>query len=118
MTPTTESTLTDVAFDELERVDQYEATFTGDLDGEEITLTYALESAIESDDETIYTPEDAELDQIVVQPETYEFETDDWETVRFTATDDDGQDLFLVYVFAEAEDADENEVSLTIHSDP
>lgn len=76
MSPSTEPSLTEVTFEELERVDQYEATFTGALDGEELTLTYTLESAIGSDEQTIYTPGGAELDAVVVQPDTYEFETD------------------------------------------
>lgn len=109
--------ISEVAFDELERVDQHEATFTGTLDGEEITLTYTLESAIGANGETIYTPPATELDHIVVQPDTYEFETDDQETVRFTATDDDDQELYMVYVFMEAEDADANQVGLTINLD-
>lgn len=116
MTRSSEPTLSEVTFDELERVDQYEATFTGTVDGEEITLTYALESAIGPDGQTVYTPDDTELDHIVVQPETYEFEMDDRETVRFTATDDDGQDLFMVYVFTEAEDAEANQVGLSVNS--
>ena len=112
-------TLDDVDFDELEHVDQYGATFTGTVDGEEITLTYTLENAIEADEETaVYTPGDDELEQIVAQPETYEFETDEQNVVRFTATDDEGQDLFLVYVFSEAEDADENAVSLNVDAEP
>ena len=117
MTASTEPSLAEVTFDELESVDEYEATFTGTLDGEELTLTYALESAIGSDERTVYAPGDSELDRIVVQPDTYEFETDDRETVRFTATDDDGEDLFAVYAFAEAEDADANEVGLTVDAD-
>jgi hypothetical protein len=117
MTVSGEPSLTEVAFEELESVDQYEATFTGTLDGEELTLTYALESAVGADDQTVYTPGDSELDRVVVRPDTYEFETDDRETVRFTATDDDGEDLFAVYAFTEAEDADENEVGLTVDPD-
>ena len=117
MAPSTEPSLTEVTFDELESADQYEATFTGSLDGEELTLTFTLESAIGADEQTIYTPGDEELERVVVQPDTYEFETDDRETVRFTATDDDGEDLFVVYAFAEAEDADANEVGLTVDSD-
>ncbi|MFC4552638.1 MULTISPECIES: hypothetical protein [Halorussus] len=117
MTASSEPSLAEVTFDELESVDQYEATFTGALDDQELTLTYTVESAIGADDQTVYTPGDAELDHIVVQPDTYEFETDDRETVRFTATDDDGEDLFVVYVFAEAEDADENAVGLSVDSE-
>ncbi|WP_435175000.1 hypothetical protein [Halorussus sp. AFM4] len=117
MPPSTEPSLTEVSFDELESVDQYEATFTGGLDGEELTLTYTLESAIDADDQTVHTPGDAELERVVVQPETYEFETDDRETVRFTATDDDGEDLFMVYAFAEAEDTDANAVGLNVESE-
>lgn len=117
MTRSSEPALSEVSFDELERVDQYEATFTGTVDGAEVTLTYALESAIGSDGQTVYTPDDTELDHIVVQPETYEFETEERETVRFTATDDDGQDLFMVYVFAEAEDAEANQVGLSVNPD-
>lgn len=106
--------LTDVEFDELASVDQYEATFTGVLDGTELTLTYAPESAVGTDEgTTVHTPGDPELER-VVQPDTYEFETDDRDTVRFTATDDEGQDLFLVYGVSEAEDADENAVALNV----
>lgn len=112
-----ELTLPEVDFEELESVDRYEATFTGTVDGEEVTLTYVLESAIESDGQTILTPDETELDNLVVEPASYEFETDDRETVRFTATDDDGDDLILVYVFTEAEDADANQVSLNVDSD-
>lgn len=112
-------TLADVEFDELEGVDQYEATFTGTVDDEEVTLVYTLENAIEADEEvTVYTPGDDELEGVIVQPDTYEFETDDRDTVRFTATDDEGQDLFLVYVFSEAEDSDANAVSLNVDPEP
>lgn len=117
MSSSTEPPLSEVTFEELESVDRYEATFTGTVDEKDITLTYALESAIEGDGETIYTPNDAELEHIVVQPETYEFETDDQETVRFTATGDDDQNLAMVYVFTEAEDADANQVNLRIDTD-
>ena len=113
-----DTTLDDVAFDEFESVDQYEATFTGTLDGEEVTVTYTLESAISADERgTVYSPGDDELERVIVQPDTYEFETADQDTGRFTATDDDGEDLLLVYVFTEAEDADENEVSLDVNAD-
>ncbi len=115
MAPTDDRALEDVEFDELERVDHYEATFTGTLDGEELTLTYALESAVGADESaTVYTPGDDELEDVVVDPESYEFEADDRETVRFTATDADRGDLFLVYAFAEAEDSDENQVGLDV----
>ena len=117
MTPSAEPSLTEVSFDEIESVDEYEATFTGAVDGKELTLTYTLESAIDADDQTVHTPGDPELEQLVVQPDTYEFETDDRETVRFTATDDDGEDLFVVYVFAEAEDTDDNAVGLSVESE-
>lgn len=111
--------LGEVTFDELERVDQYECTFTGTVDGEEITLTYTLESAIRADeDATVYTPGDDELERVVVQPDTYEFETDDRDEVRFTATDDGDQDLFMVYAFSEAEDADSNTVGLNVSPEP
>lgn len=111
-------TLGEVDFDELESVDQYEATFTGTLHGEAVTLTYTLESAVAADESaTVYTPGDDELERVTVQPATYDFESDDRETVRFTATDDDGGDLAMVYVFAEAEDADENEVGLSVDPD-
>jgi hypothetical protein len=112
---TDDPAIDDVTFDELESVDQYEATFTGALDGDEVTLTYTLESAVApEDDEAVYVPGDAELDQVLIQADSYEFETDDRETVRFGGTDDDGDDLFLTYVFAEAEDADENQVGLDV----
>lgn len=117
MSSASEPTLSEVTFEELERVDQFEATFTGTVDGEEITLTYALESAIGPDGQAIYTPDDPELDNVVAQPETYEFETDDQETVRFTATDEDGGDIFMVYAFTEAEDADANRVGLSVDTD-
>ena len=111
-------TLDEVTFDELERVDQYEATFTGTLDGEEITLTYTLESGIGTDEEaTVFVPGDEELERIVVQPESYQFETDERDEVRFEATDDEGQDLFLVYTFTEAEDSDANTVGLNVSPD-
>lgn len=64
----------------------------------------------------LYTPGDTELEEIVVSPDSYEFETNDRETVRFTVTDDEGRDLFLVYVFAEAEDTDENDVALDVNA--
>lgn len=114
MSPASDATLDDVDFDEIERVDQYEATFTGTLEGVEITLSYALESAIGEDETPVYAPGDEALEQVLVRPETYEFETDSRETVRFTASDDDGRDLFLIYVFAEAEDAADNEVGLSV----
>lgn len=107
--------LDEVTFDELERVDEYEATFTGTLDGEEITLTYTLESGIGTDEEaTVFVPGDEELEDVIVQPETYEFETDERDEVRFEATGDDDQTLFLVYAFSEAADSDENEVGLDV----
>lgn len=110
-------TLDDVDFAELESVDQYEATFTGTVGGEEITLTYVMESAVGTDEEvTVFTPGDDELEQVVVQPDAYEFETDARDTVRFAAADDEGQDLFLIYVFSEAEDSDENTVGLDVES--
>ena len=110
-----DTTLDDVEFDELESVDQYEATFTGTLDGESVTLTYTLESAIVPDeDEAVYVPGDSELEQVLIHSDTYEFETDDRETIRFTGADDDGQDLYLVYVFAQAEDTDDNQVGLEV----
>lgn len=113
-----DSGLEGVDFDQLENVDQYEATFTGTLDDEEITLTYALESAIAADESTtVYTPGDEELEHVVIQPETYEFETDDRETVRFTAIDDNDDELLLVYVFTDAEDANENPVGLDVEPD-
>ena len=112
---TDDPAIDDVTFDELESVDQYEATFTGALDGDEVTLTYTLESAVApEDDEAVYVPVDAELDQVLIQADSYGFETDDRETVRFSGTDDDGDDLFLTYVFGEAEDADENLVGLDV----
>lgn len=107
--------LDDVTFDELERVDEYEATFTGTLDGEEVSLTYTLESGIETDEEaTVLTPGDEALEDVIVQPETYEFETDERDEVRFKAVGDDEQELFLVYAFSEAEDSDENVVGLDV----
>lgn len=110
--------LGDVEFDELESANQYEATFTGTLDGEEITLTYTLESAVGADEEaTVYTPGDDALEHVVVQPDTYEFETDERDTVRFTASDEEGRDLFLLYAFAEAEDSDANAVDLNVSPD-
>lgn len=118
MVPPDDVTLDDVEFDELESVNQYEATFTGTLDGEGITLTYTLESAVGVDEEaTVYTPGDDDLEHVVVQPDTYEFETDERDTIRFTASDDEGQDLFLMYVFAKAEDADANAVDLNVSPD-
>lgn len=118
MAPQDDPTLDAVDFDELERVDQYEATFTATLDGEEITLTYALESAIGVEEEaTVYTPGDDELEDVIVQPDTYEFETDERDEVRFTATDGEERDLFLVYGFSEAEDADANRVGLSVNPD-
>lgn len=36
---------------------------------------------------------DGELERAIVHPAMDEFESDDRDTVRFTATDDDGQDL-------------------------
>lgn len=108
-------TLDEVNFDELESVNQYEATFTGTLNNEEITLTYTLESAIGTDEEaTVYTPGDDRLEQVIVRPDTYQFESDEQDEVRFTATDDEDQELFLVYVFSEAEDSDMNTVSLSV----
>lgn len=118
MTTRDDATLDEVTFDELERVDQYEATFTGTLDGEEITLTYTLESGIGTDEEaTVYAPGDEELENVVVQPDTYEFETDERDEVRFAATGDEGQDLFLMYAFSEAEDSETNAVSLDVNPD-
>ena len=112
-----DATLADVEFDELESVDQYEATFTGTLRDEEITLTYTLESAIAGDEETtVMVPGDDALEDVLIQPETYEFETDNRETLRFTGADADGEDLYLVYVFAGAEDADENAVGLDVEA--
>lgn len=107
--------LDDVDFDELESVDQYEATFTGTLEDDEVTVTYTLESAIGEDEAPVYTPGDDELENVLVQPETYEFETEARDTVRFTGTDDDGQTIFLIYVFTEAEDTEENEVGLSVN---
>lgn len=108
----------EVEFDGIESVDQYEATFTGAVDGEEVTLVYTLENAIGTEEEaTLYLPGDEELEGIVVHPDTYEFETNDRDTVRFAATDDDGDDLFLIYGLSEAEDADENAVGLSVDSD-
>lgn len=107
--------LDDVQFDELESVDSYEATFTGTLDGRELTLTYVLESAIDEDEASaVYTPGDEELEHVVVQPDTYDFEAETRETVRFVANDDEGHELFLVYVFSEAEDSNENQVDLAV----
>lgn len=114
MSTSDENAVADVELDELESVDHYEATFTGTLDGEEVTLTYTLESAIGEEGDSVYAPGDSELEDVLVYPDTYEFETDDRETVRFTGTDDDGNDLGLVYVFTEAEDADANEVALNV----
>lgn len=116
MAPRDDVTLDEVNFDELESVDQYEITFTGTVDDEAITLTYTLENAIGTDEEaTVYTPGDDELEHVIVQPDTYEFETDEQDTIRFTATDDEGQDLFLVYAFSEAEDSDANTVGLNVN---
>lgn len=110
-----DSTLERMAFEELESVDEYEVTFTGTLDGEEITVTYALESAISAaEGATVYTPGDPELEDVLVQPDTYEFEGDQRDTVRFTATDEGGETLYLVYVATEAEDAEENAVDLDV----
>ena len=118
MTLPDDASLEEISFDELESVDQYEATFTGTLDGEEVVVTYTLESAIGADDETaVYTPGDEALEQVVVQPGTYEFEAEDRETVRFTGTDDEGQDLGFVYVFADAEDGDANQVDLSVSAE-
>lgn len=116
MTPQEDVTLDEVDFDELESVDQYEATFTGTLDNEEITLTYSLETAIDTDEEaTVYDPGDDDLERVIVQPDTYEFETDERDQIRFTATDDEGQELYLMYGFSEAEDSDENPVGLDVN---
>lgn len=110
-----DASVEEVDFEELESVDQYEATFTGTLDGEGVVVTYTLESAISADDETtVYTPGEEALEEVIVQPETYEFEADDRETVRFTGSDDEGTDLVFVYVFAEAEDSDANQVDLSV----
>lgn len=112
MAPTEESTLGDVDFEDVESVDRYEATFTGSVDDDEITLSYTLESAVAADESaTVYAPGDDDLEDVLVQPETYEFETGDREEVRFTATDDAGDDLLMVYTFAEAESADANRVT-------
>lgn len=119
MTLPDDTDLEDVTFDELESVDQYEATFTGTLDGEEIVLTYTLESAIGADEETtVYTPGDEELEYVVVQPDSYEFQTDDRETVRFAGSDDESRDLAFVYLIADAEDSEANQVDLTVTADP
>lgn len=118
MAPQDDVTLDEVDFEKLESVDQYEATFTGTLNGEEITLTYTLESAIGTDEEaTVYTPGDDELEHVIVEPDTYEFETDERDEIRFTATDNDGQDLVLMYGFSEAEDSEANAVGLTVNPD-
>lgn len=118
MTSSDAASLEDVEFDELESVDQYEATFTGTLDGEDVVVTYTLESAISADDEaTVYTPGDSALDQVVVEPDTYEFEADDRETVRFTGSDDDEEVLGFVYALATVEDSDDNQVSLSVTSE-
>lgn len=113
-----DAALDEVTFDELESVDEYEATFTGTMDGEAVVVTYTLESAINAADETdVYAPGDEALEQVVVQPDSYEFESDDRETVRFTGTDDEGDDLVFVYVVADAEDSDENQVDLSVTAD-
>lgn len=118
MTSSDDASLDDVEFDELESVDHYEATFTGTLDGEDVVVTYTLESAISVDDETtVYTPGDGALEQVIVEPDTYEFEEDTRETVRFTGTDEDEQDLVFVYALATTEDSDENQVNLSVSSD-
>lgn len=107
--------LDEVQFDELKTVDPYEATFTGTLDGRELTLTYALESAVGADESpTVYSPGDEALEALAIQPDSYDFETESRETVRFTATDDEGEDILLVYAFGQAEDAEENQVDLTV----
>lgn len=107
-----------ISFEELESVNQYEATFTGTLDGEPVVVTYTLESAISADDETtVYTPGEEALEAVIVEPDTYEFEADDRETVRFTGSDDEGTDLVFVYAFAEAEDSDANEVDLSVSAE-
>ena len=86
-----------------------------DLDGRELTLTYTLETAVEADESaTVCTPGDEAFEHVVVQPDTYDFEADDRETVRFTAIDEDGEEILLVYAFAQAEDADENQVDLAV----
>lgn len=59
-------------------------------------------------------PGDEALELIVVQPGTYEFETEYRETVRSSGTDDEGQDLVFVYAFADAEDGDANRVDLSV----
>lgn len=116
MAPQDEMTLDEVTFDELESVTQFEATFRGTLNSEEITVTYTLESAIEMDeDATVYTPGDDELEQVTVQPDTHQFETDDRDEIRFTATDDEDRELFLVYTFTEAEDSEMNTVDLSVN---
>lgn len=115
-----EVSLDSIEFHEIQSVDQYEATLTGTAEGEELTATYTLESAIGTDEgATVYVPGDSELEHVVIHPETYEFETDDQEIVRFAATNDDGRDLYLLYVFAEAEaeDADENAVAVDVDAD-
>ena len=118
MTSSDEATLEDVEFDELESVDQYEATFTGTLDGEDVVVTYTLESAISVDDETtVYTPGDGALEHVIVEPDTYEFEEDDRETVRFTGSDDDEDVLAFVYALATVEDSDDNQVDLSVTSE-
>lgn len=118
MTLPDDARLKEVTFDELESVDQYEATFTGTLEGEEIVLTYSLESAVSADEEaTVYTPGNEELEHVDVQPDTYEFTTDDRETVRFTGTDDKGQDLTIVYLFVDAENSEGDEVDLSTTAD-
>lgn len=115
MPPKDDITLNEVTFDELESVDQYEATFTGTLDDEALTLTYALESAIGAEDEApVYTPGDDELEDVIVQPDTYEFGTDERDEVRFTATDNEENDLLLVYALSKAEDSDANVVDLDV----
>ena len=115
MVSTDDPALGDVEFDELESVDQYEATFTGTLDGSDLTLTYTLETAVDADESaTVHTPGDEALEHVVVQPDTFDFQSEARETVRFTATDDDGEELVLVYAFAQAEDADETRVDLAV----
>lgn len=118
MTLPDDARLKEVTFDELESVDQYEATFSGTLEGEEIVLTYSLESAFSADEEaTVYTPGNEELEHVDVQPDTYEFTADDRETVRFTGTDDEGQDLTIVYLFVDAENSEGDEVDLSTTAD-
>ena len=118
MTRPDDASLEELSFDELESVDQYEATFTATLDGEAVVVTYTLESAISADDETtVYTPGDAALEQVIVEPDTYEFDAADRETVRFTGSDDEGTDLVFVYAFADAEDSDANQVDLSVSAD-